>query len=127
MKKTLITLAAIMFFVFSNAAFAGYEIKGGAQTKRVPRGTRIELKMAEPLTTENISRGDMFSAKTIGDVEVDSKVVLPAGTLIRGNVREINSAKRLSKSAILYLTFDHVVTLPVARCLLKRAFAHILI
>ncbi len=110
MKKTFIILTLMLFFMFSNTAFGGYEIKGGAQTKRVPRGTRIELKMAEPLTTENITAGDMFSAKVVKDIVVDSKVVLPAGSLIRGNVKEIRCAKRLSKSAILYLTFDHVVT-----------------
>lgn len=87
-----------------------YEIQGSTQTKRLPIGTKLPLKMAEPVTTKDFSEGDMFSATVVNDIVLDRIVVLPAGTLVRGNVAKIVEAKRLSKCANLYLTFDHLVT-----------------
>ena len=37
-------------------------------------------------------------------------VILPMGSIVRGSVRAITPAKRMSKGAVLYLDFDHVVT-----------------
>ena len=44
------------------------------------------------------------------DQIVNNTVVLPAGSVFRGTINKIIPAKSLSRSAILYVTFDHVVT-----------------
>lgn len=107
-KKILLLLAALALTL---SAFANdYQIEGGTGTKRLQTGTKIPLQMAEPVTTKNLETGDMFSASVVQDVILDHSVVLPVGTLVRGNVKAINKAKRLSKAANLYLSFDHIVT-----------------
>ena len=108
MKRIFSFLILFMLSFSLNTAVA-YEIKGSAQTKRIPRGTRIELKMITPITTENISAGDMFTSSIVSDVKAEGEVVLPKGTVLRGNIGEVKDAKKLSKAAILYLNFDHVV------------------
>ena len=35
---------------------------------------------------------------------------MPAGSIVRGDIRAIKMPKRMSKGAVLYLNFDHVVT-----------------
>lgn len=115
MKKIgLILLFGALLFTMctinQSNAYSDYIIEGGTQTKRLQAGTKIPLKMAEPVTTKDFVAGDMFSATIIDDIILDGTVVLPACTMVRGNVKNIIKAKRLSKAANLYLTFDHIVT-----------------
>ena len=44
------------------------------------------------------------------DQTADSDVILPMGSLVRGTIKRIEPSKRMSKGAVLYLDFDHVVT-----------------
>ena len=107
MKKVFVLFAALMVTL---SAWADYQIEGGTGTKRLVAGTKIPLKMAEPVTTKDFETGDMFSATVAQDVVLEQSIVLPVGTLVRGNVKAITKSKRLSKAANLYLSFDHIVT-----------------
>jgi len=107
-KKLLILFAALTLTL--SAWAYDYQMTGGTGTKRLVVGTKIPLKMAEPVTTKDFETGDMFSATVAQDVVLDHSIVLPVGTLVRGNVKEITKSKRLSKAGVLYLTFDHIVT-----------------
>ena len=82
-----------------------------AKTKRIPAGTALALKMITPIDTGVSSVGSEFSALLLTDQKsTDEDVILPMGSVIRGNIKEIKPAKRLSKGPVLYLDFDHVVT-----------------
>ena len=112
MKKffyTLFILTAILSMGLLQSGFA-YQIKADIQTRRLPKGTKLNLVMIEPVSTSNVQEGDMFSAKLTSDVKVDGRTVLPSGSLVRGTVEKYKITGRLSRSALLYLTFDHVVT-----------------
>ena len=80
-----------------------------AKTKRIPAGTKFTLELLNTVTTTN-QVGTEFSAILVTDQTADSDVILPSGSLVRGTVKKIEPAKRLSKGAVLYLDFDHVVT-----------------
>lgn len=105
-----IKLFAIILSVFllAQCAFAA-PFSAKAKTKRIPAGTKFQLQMLNPLSTVN-SAGKDFSAILLNDQTADSDVILPSGSLVRGSVRDIVPARRMSKGAILYLDFDHVVT-----------------
>lgn len=81
-----------------------------AKTKRMPAGTVLELKMLNSLNTQYNTTGNAFSAMLITDQTADDDVILPSGSIIRGDIKAIAVPKRLSKGAVLYLNFDHVVT-----------------
>ena len=81
-----------------------------AKTKRIPAGTKLTVKMLSPLTTSSNLEGQEFSAMLITDQTADTDVILPMGSVVRGNIRKITPAKRMSKGAVLYMDFDHVVT-----------------
>lgn len=109
MKKILWIFIFCLFCTFSiNAAFS-YEIKADAMTKRIPMGTKLDLEMVSTVTTETLSEGEMFSAYLTRDIKSGYYIVLPKGTVVRGNTARIIEPKILSRSAILYLTFDHIV------------------
>ncbi len=106
MKKTLLILCFIL--AFTSHVFA-YQITAGAKTKRIPAGTKLELKMANSVSSGKVSVGDMFSAYLTRDVRTQTVMILPKGTVIRGNIVKIVEPKLLSRSGALFLNFDHVV------------------
>lgn len=81
-----------------------------AKTKRIPAGTQLELKMLNSIDTSVNPQGTSFSAMLLSDQVADDDVILPSGSIVRGDIKGISMPRRMSKGAILYLNFDHVVT-----------------
>ena len=92
-----------------NASFAG-PFNATAKTKRIPAGTIFQLEFLQPVSTFSGSSGDSFVATLLNEQISGSSVILPAGTVVRGSVAEVKTAKCFSRGAKLYLDFDHVVT-----------------
>lgn len=107
MKLKLFSVILALFLAVQTVIAAPFN--ANAKTKRIPAGTKFQLQLLNPLSTVKKS-GDDFSAILVTDQTADSDVVLPSGSLVRGNIRNIVPAKRMSKGAILYLDFDHIVT-----------------
>lgn len=80
-----------------------------AKTKRIPAGTEFQLQLTSPVSSYNV-QGTEFTAIMINDQTADTDVILPMGSLVRGTIKKVETPKRFSKGAILYLDFDHVVT-----------------
>ncbi len=85
-------------------------LKTNIQAIRIPAGTTMKLEILEPVSTAVGSVGDEFSAMMKEDKIVNGKIALPAGSIIRGTINRIVPNKRLSRSAVMYFNFDHVVT-----------------
>lgn len=107
MKVKIFTIILSLFLLTQCAFAAPFNAK--AKTKRIPAGTKFQLQMLNPLSTVN-SVGKDFSAVLMNDQATDSDVILPSGSLVRGSIKDIVPSRRMSKGAILYLDFDHVVT-----------------
>lgn len=107
MKLKLFTIILSMFLLAQSAFAAPFN--ANAKTKRIPAGTKFQLQMLNPVSSIN-SVGKDFSAILMNEQMNDNDVILPSGSLVRGSIKNIVPAKRLSKGAILYLDFDHVVT-----------------
>ena len=98
-----------LFLITNNLEADAYQIQADIKTKRIPAGTKLELEMANSVLSESLSQGDMFSAYLTRDVRTVSTMILPRGTIVRGNVSKVTESKRPYRSAVLYLNFDHVV------------------
>ena len=107
MKKI---LGAILTLVLATQVTLAAPFNANAKTKRIPAGTKLELKMLTTLDTSVNKTGGGFSAMLLTDQTTDEDVILPAGSIIRGDIQGIMEPKRFSKGAVLYLNFDHVVT-----------------
>jgi hypothetical protein len=98
---------ALMLTVTTVSASSPLSAK--AKTKRIPAGTQFELQMMDGISTLS-SEGADFSAILLTDQKADKDVILPMGSMVRGTVKRVKPARRLSRGAVLYLDFDHVVT-----------------
>ena len=107
MKIKLFALLLGLFIAVQSAFAAPFN--ANAKTKRIPAGTKFKLELLAPLSTMS-SAGNDFSAILLNEQAADSDVILPSGSLVRGRVKDVVPAKRLSRGAVLYLDFDHVVT-----------------
>ena len=97
----------------SSSAFAADTNKrmhGDVQAVRLPVGTTMKLELLDTVSSKIDDMGDEFSAMLKEDKIVDGQIALPAGSVIRGTINKITPAKRLSRSAVVYFSFDHVVT-----------------
>lgn len=101
---------SVMLVIFSlSAVFAG-PFKANANTKRIPAGTRFQLEFIQGVDTFAGGIGDSFTAIIKNEQATDSGVILPVGSVVRGSIGNLKTAKRFSRGAKLYLDFDHVVT-----------------
>lgn len=80
----------------------------------------------DPITTKGAQEGDYFNAMLLEDQKSQANIILPAGSVVRGSVNKIVPSKRLSRGAVLYLDFDHIVTpngrqLPLSMSVYNRA------
>lgn len=122
LKVFILTLAVI---IFSNVAIA-IPFRADARTRRIPAGTKLKLQLIDPVTTIAGSEGDPFNAMLLEDQTSGTNIILPAGSVVRGNISKIKPIKRLSRGAVVFLDFDHVVTpngrqLPIALSVCNRA------
>ena len=108
MNFKILNIILIMFISAQIAVSAPFN--ANAKTKRIPAGTPFSLELLNPVTSTT-QEGTEFSAiLTMDQKDEDEDVILPSGSLVRGTVKKIIPSKRLSRGAIIYLDFDHVVT-----------------
>lgn len=94
------------------------------ETRRIPKGTRLKVRLLEPVSTKTSTEGEMFNSMLVTDTSIDNAMILPSGTLIRGYVQEIRPAKMASIGAVLYLIFDHIVTPSGTQLSIKSALSY---
>ena len=103
-------LILALFFITSSCAHAAHQLYADMDGVSIPYGTKLELTMAQDLTTTAAVQGDSFDAYLAKDIYVNNKLILPSKTIFRGRVSEIKYSRSLSRPAMLYLTLDHLVT-----------------
>ena len=92
----------------SNASSPVLEL--GASTEKIPLGTELKIALNTNLDAKKSKEGQPFSANIKEDVIVNSQIVVPAGTLIRGRIGKVKKPGIFSKSGSILLNFDHIVT-----------------
>ncbi len=103
-------IATLLTILLSAQLVYAAPFNGNAKTKRMPAGTNLQLKMLNSIDTSVNTAGNSFSAMLVSDQTTDDDVILPAGSIVRGDIKAIQMPKRMSKGAVLYMNFDHVVT-----------------
>lgn len=70
----------------------------------------INMTVSQVLSSGYTESGDEFFAEVTSDVVGDKGVILPAGTIAHGTVKQITDAKRLNRNGWIELTFDSLIT-----------------
>jgi hypothetical protein len=76
----------------------------------VPVGTKIPIIMDTAVDTDTSQEGDEFAARTGEDLNIDGTTVVPAGSIIKGRLAQLNGPRALNRSGSVALKFDTVTT-----------------
>ncbi len=98
--------------VMAPSATSALKIETG--TQKVPAGTMLTVGFNTAMDSRTTNVGDVFNAYltqdfTVRGEQATRKVVLPAGTTVRGRVNEVKRPSFFSRGGAIYLSFDHVV------------------
>jgi hypothetical protein len=74
----------------------------------VPVGTEIDARLQTALSSATAEVEDRFEATTLVDLTGGGRVLIPAGSVLRGVVTSVNKAGRLDRTGSLTLSFDQV-------------------
>ena len=77
----------------------------------LPAGTQARLLLLTRLSASENHPGDAFQARLLEPISSEGHLVLPEGARFGGHVGKVIPARRLSRPASMYLSFDQV-TLP---------------
>lgn len=70
----------------------------------------INMTVSQVLSSGYTEEGDEFFAEISTEVEGDKGVILPAGTIAHGSVKEIQGSKRLGRDGWIEVNFDYLIT-----------------
>jgi TolA-binding protein len=79
-----------------------------AGSVEIPVGTEIDVRLQNALNSGTNQVEDRFEATTLVDVGVNSRVVIPAGSLMRGVITQVEPATRTNRTARMTVSFDQV-------------------
>ena len=74
----------------------------------VPTGTEIDVRLETALNSETNQVEDRFEGTTMVDLRQDGRVVIPAGSRVRGVVTAVDKAGRIERKGRLSLSFDQI-------------------
>lgn len=89
----------------------------------VPAGTHCKILLLGSVSASKSKPGDTVQARLLEPVLVNSKVILPAGTLMEGKVVKKTPPRRLSRAGSLYLTFTELTLLEGKRVPIAASLA----
>ena len=74
----------------------------------IPAGQEIDVRLQGRLSSETAQVEDRFEATTIVDVSEGNRVIIPAGSVMRGVVRTVNRATRTDRRGEMTVSFDQI-------------------
>jgi hypothetical protein len=74
----------------------------------VPVGTEFDVRLVSSLSSGTAQVEDRFEATTMVDLKEGERLLVPAGSTMRGVVSSVNKAGRLDRKGSLTLAFDQM-------------------
>lgn len=74
----------------------------------IPVGQEIDVRLQTELTSDTAQVEDRFEATTVVDLYEGNRVLIPAGSVVRGVVSSVNRASRTDRKGSLTVGFDQV-------------------
>jgi hypothetical protein len=81
----------------------------GSRRGEIPVGQELDVRLQEPLSSKTATVEQRFQATTAVDLMQGDRVLVPAGSLVRGIVRAVDDADRVDRAGRLTLGFDQLV------------------
>jgi hypothetical protein len=74
----------------------------------IPVGTELDVRLQSSLSSATAQVEDRFEATTMVDLTEGERLIIPAGSVLRGVVSSVNKAGRVERTGKLTLAFDQV-------------------
>ncbi len=74
----------------------------------IPTGTELDVRLEDPLSSKTNVAEDRFRATTAVDLTMGDRVLIPAGSEVRGVISSVEKAGRLDRKAQMTLAFDQL-------------------
>jgi hypothetical protein len=74
----------------------------------IPVGQEIDVRLQTALSSDTAQVEDRFEATTVVDLYSGNRVLIPAGSVMRGVVRGVDKASRTDRKGSLMVSFDQV-------------------
>jgi hypothetical protein len=74
----------------------------------IPVGQEIDVRIQSELTSDTAQVEDRFEATTIVDLYEGDRVLIPAGSVVRGLVTSVNRASRTDRKGSLTVAFNQI-------------------
>jgi hypothetical protein len=74
----------------------------------VPVGQELDVRLQTPLSSETSTVEQRFEATTVVDVMQNGRVLIPAGSIVRGVVADVKRPGRIDRQGSLTLSFDQI-------------------
>jgi hypothetical protein len=74
----------------------------------VPLGTELDVRLDRALSSDTAQVEDRFDATTVVDLRDNGRVLIPAGSRVRGVVTAVKDAGRFERKGELQLSFDQI-------------------
>lgn len=74
----------------------------------VPAGQELDVRLERELSSKTAQVEDRFTAVTLVDLRNDERVLIPAGSVLRGIVTSVDRATRVDRKGRLTVAFDQI-------------------
>lgn len=81
---------------------------GSGQPGVVPVGKELDVRLQSSLSSGTAKNEQRFEATTVADAIQGDKVLIPAGSVVRGVVSDVTAAGRIDRTGSMKLTFDRI-------------------
>ncbi len=88
------------------SGMSAQEVNAAPATLIIPDGTRVDLRLAESVSSAHAHVGDVLSFVVVKDVSVGGFTVIPAGTMARGSVTRVKGRRLLGIGGQVNLKLD---------------------
>jgi hypothetical protein len=75
----------------------------------IPVGQELDVRLQSTLSSETATVEQRFEATTVADLRQGGRVLVPAGSVVRGVVSGVDKADRIERVGRLTLSFDQIV------------------
>jgi TolA-binding protein len=86
----------------------GRRTTGTSGSSVIPVGQELDVRLQDTLSSDRNQVEDRFSATTVVDLDVDGRVVIPAGSELRGVISAVHPAGRVDRKGSMTVSFDQI-------------------
>jgi hypothetical protein len=80
-----------------------------ADRGEVPVGQELDVRLQAPLSSDTATVEQRFQTTTVVDLMQGDRVLVPAGSVVRGVVRSVDEAGKIDRTGRMTLGFDQLV------------------